>query len=202
VASFVGGQSQANLALRRFLRNRLRGYARNRNHPNIDGTSQLSPYLHFGHIGPHAVACAVGAAEAPDIDRWKTKGEAIFATGLTIDPDSEDTRIIYNNTPSGELFSSTLAPGNFVQNDPTKLKWKFKNKDANVPGSPSWRKGKFTIKSTKIKFTLDGRKTTLFTLAEAGTPPLMRQTVRVGDVCITQVIGCEVKGKTLKCPTP
>lgn len=52
-------------------------------------------------------------AEAADIDRWKTKGEAIFDAGLTIDPDSEDVTIIYNNTPSGELFASTLPPGNF-----------------------------------------------------------------------------------------
>src|SRR5262249_31007253 len=129
-------------------------------------------------------------------DRWKTKGEAIFATGLTIDPDSEDTRIIYNNTPSGELFSSTLGPGNFIQNA-TKLKWKFKDNEAHVPGSPSWRKGKFTIKQNKIK--CDGRKTSLFTLAEAGMPPTMRQTFRVGDVCITAVIQCITKGTTQKC---
>ena len=84
VASFAGGQSQANLALRRFLRNRLTGYASNRNHPNIDGTSQLSPYLHFGHIGPHAVACAVSEAEAPDIDRKAFLEEFIVRRELAI----------------------------------------------------------------------------------------------------------------------
>ena len=154
--------------------------------------------------GPNILPAAIKVTkfkdtpEAPDIDRWKTKGEAIFATGLTIDPDSEDTRIIYNNTPSGELFSSTLGPGNFVQNG-TKLKWKFKDKEADVPGSPSWRKGKFTSKTNKIKFTCDGRKTALFTSAEAGMPPIMRQTLRVGDVCITGIIQCITKGPTLKC---
>ncbi|MGH7786483.1 MAG: hypothetical protein ACRERC_06420 [Candidatus Binatia bacterium] len=154
--------------------------------------------------GPNILPAAIkvtkfkDTSDAPDFDRWKAKGEAIFATGLTIDPDSEDVRLIYNNTPSGELFSSTLAPGSFVQSNP-KLKWKFKDKEADVPGSPGWRKGKFTIKSNKIKFTLDGRKTTLFTGAEAGMPPTMRQTIRVGDVCITAIIQCVAKGSSLKC---
>jgi cysteine-rich repeat protein len=164
--------------------------------------------------GPNIVPAAVkktkfkDTADAPDIDRWKAKGEGIFATGLTIDPDTEDVKIIYNNTLSGSLFESTLSPGNciptpcFVQNPPTKLKWKFKDVEADVPGSPSWRKGKFTIKNNKVKFTLDGRKTSLFTQAEAGgMTPLMRQTIRVGDVCITAVISCLVKGggATLLC---
>jgi len=145
-------------------------------------------------------------SDAPDVDRWKTKGQAIFAPGLTIDPDSEDVRIIYNNTPSGLLFSSILAPGNcapapscFVQKDP-KLKWKFKNKDANVPGSPGWRKGKFGVKANTIKFNSDGRKTTLFTAADALAG--LRQTLRVGDVCITTVMTCAQKGSSFKCSVP
>ena len=44
--------------LARFVRERLRGYAEGRNHPERDATSQLSPYLHFGHIGPREVARA------------------------------------------------------------------------------------------------------------------------------------------------
>ena len=107
--------------------------------------------------GPNIVPASIKVTKFKDTDadmsadRWKAKGEGIFATGLTIDPDTENVRIIFNNTPDGELFSSTLAPANcgiscFVQKDP-KLKWKFKDKEADVPGSPSWRKGKFTIKT-------------------------------------------------------
>ena len=33
--------------------------------PEIDGTSHLSPYLHFGHISPLTVALAVEQADAP-----------------------------------------------------------------------------------------------------------------------------------------
>jgi cysteine-rich repeat protein len=164
--------------------------------------------------GPNIVAAALKVAKfkdtigTADYDRWKTKGEAIFTTGLTIDPDTEDVKIIYNNTLSGLLFQSTLAPGNctpspcFVQGGkPTKPKWKFKDKEADVSGSPSWHKGKFSLKSNLAKFTLDGRTVELFTQAEAGgVTPGMRQTVRVGDVCITAVIGnCKVGGKSLKC---
>jgi hypothetical protein len=84
-----------------------------------------------------------------------------------------------------------------VQKGP-KLKWKFKDKEADVLGSPSWRKGKFAIKNNKAKFVLDGRNTPRFLLSEGATP--MRQTVRVGDVCITAVISCLPKGAaSLKC---
>ena len=43
----------------------LRNYPKDRNHPELSGTSRLSPYLHFGHIGPLTIAHAVQAASAP-----------------------------------------------------------------------------------------------------------------------------------------
>ena len=65
VSTFQGGSHAGRSALRRFLAERLAGYAAHRNHPELDATSQLSPYLHFGHIGPHTVALAVRDADAP-----------------------------------------------------------------------------------------------------------------------------------------
>ena len=38
---------------------------RTRNHPEIAGTSRLSPYLHFGNIGPLTIALAVKKAANP-----------------------------------------------------------------------------------------------------------------------------------------
>ena len=62
-----GGTSEARRRLRQFVRTHLDGYDRDRNHPELPGTSQLSPYLHFGHIGPREVGLAVrdsgGAAD-------------------------------------------------------------------------------------------------------------------------------------------
>jgi deoxyribodipyrimidine photo-lyase len=37
-----------------------------RNHPEIDGTSCMSPYVHFGHVGPITIALAVDAAAKAD----------------------------------------------------------------------------------------------------------------------------------------
>src|SRR4029079_10693877 len=49
--------------LRTFARRRLAAYDEDRNHPEHDGTSGLSPYLHFGQLGPREVARAVSDAE-------------------------------------------------------------------------------------------------------------------------------------------
>ena len=38
--------------LRRFLKERLHRYAAEKNEPSAHATSELSPYLHFGHISP------------------------------------------------------------------------------------------------------------------------------------------------------
>ncbi len=65
VASFRGGTGEALKRLRIFIERHLRGYPVERNKPELDSTSHLSPYLHFGQIGPHTVALAVQAAEAP-----------------------------------------------------------------------------------------------------------------------------------------
>jgi deoxyribodipyrimidine photo-lyase len=40
----------------------LENYDNDRNHPEIDGSSKMSPYLHFGHIGSQTIALAVDAA--------------------------------------------------------------------------------------------------------------------------------------------
>ena len=42
----------------------LAGYDETRNHPEDAGTSRLSPYLHFGNIGPLTIALAVKKAVA------------------------------------------------------------------------------------------------------------------------------------------
>jgi deoxyribodipyrimidine photo-lyase len=56
--SFTGGRLAAERALRFFLENNLRRYARERNEPSAHATSRLSPYLHFGQISSLEVALA------------------------------------------------------------------------------------------------------------------------------------------------
>jgi deoxyribodipyrimidine photo-lyase len=66
VDTLRGGTSEARSLIRRFVAARLGAYDTARNHPELEGTSRLSPYLHFGHIGPREVALAVrGSAGAP-----------------------------------------------------------------------------------------------------------------------------------------
>jgi deoxyribodipyrimidine photo-lyase len=83
-ASFQGGTRAALSSLARFVRERLRGYETQRNHPELDGTSQLSPYLHFGHIGPHTVALTVKNASAPPQDREAFLEQLIVRRELAI----------------------------------------------------------------------------------------------------------------------
>jgi deoxyribodipyrimidine photo-lyase len=62
VESFTGGTHAALKRLHDFVDKDLAAYDQARNHPEVDGTSRLSPYLHFGHIGPITIALAVDKA--------------------------------------------------------------------------------------------------------------------------------------------
>lgn len=61
-----GGTAAGLARLGAFLRDGLAGYPRDHGRADRpDGTSRLAPYLHFGHLGPRAVALAVQASDAP-----------------------------------------------------------------------------------------------------------------------------------------
>jgi deoxyribodipyrimidine photo-lyase len=62
VDTFTGGTHAALKRLREFVREDLKDYEDKRNHPEARGTSRLSPYLHFGNIGPLTIALAVNDA--------------------------------------------------------------------------------------------------------------------------------------------
>ena len=64
VEAWTGGRKAAMARLTEFCKTRLRSYERDRNHPELDGTSRLSPYLHYGHISPVTIALAVQKAAA------------------------------------------------------------------------------------------------------------------------------------------
>jgi len=81
---FRGGTREARRRLRQFVASSLDGYGRTRNRPERDATSRLSPYLHFGHLGPHTVALAVRDANAPDADRKAFLEELIVRRELAV----------------------------------------------------------------------------------------------------------------------
>lgn len=65
VESFRGGSREALRLLRQFIAHKLSLYPERHNRADENGTSRLSPYLHFGHIGPLTIAMAVQQAKAP-----------------------------------------------------------------------------------------------------------------------------------------
>jgi len=56
---FTGGSAEAKRRFEQFLKNRLDGFAENRNDPGGDGGSDMSPYLHFGQVSPVTLALMV-----------------------------------------------------------------------------------------------------------------------------------------------
>jgi deoxyribodipyrimidine photo-lyase len=62
VDAFTGGTHAALKRLKQFVNIELKDYEELRNHPETKGTSRLSPYLHFGNIGPLTIALAVNEA--------------------------------------------------------------------------------------------------------------------------------------------
>jgi deoxyribodipyrimidine photo-lyase len=62
VDTFTGGPHAALERLREFVHKGLARYEVERNHPELEGTSRLSPYLHFGNISPITIALAAGDA--------------------------------------------------------------------------------------------------------------------------------------------
>jgi deoxyribodipyrimidine photo-lyase len=79
-----GGRLAALSRLRAFVRRQLDGYAASRNHPESDGTSRLSPYLHFGQIGPREAALAIRGAGAPLVDRQAFLEQLIVRRELAV----------------------------------------------------------------------------------------------------------------------
>ena len=71
-----GGNRQAKARLADFLANKLARYEQERNEPDLDTASGLSPYLHFGHLGVHEVF-----AELARRENWKPENVSLQVTG-------------------------------------------------------------------------------------------------------------------------
>ncbi len=87
--SLEGGPIAARARLDEFLRRGLGEYAEQRNHPDEEVTSGLSPYLHFGHIATHAILRRLAEAEGwtPALDCRPANGKRTGWWGMS--PDAE-----------------------------------------------------------------------------------------------------------------
>ena len=71
---FPAGEEEAQVRLEEFLHSRIFEYGENRNRMDLDGTSALSPYLHFGMLGMrqavHAAQQAIGQRKSAGAELW------------------------------------------------------------------------------------------------------------------------------------
>lgn len=107
-SNWRGGSREALRRLKEFIQNKLRGYGTGRNQPENHHTSQLSPYLHFGHIGPITIALAVEESDAPTADKEAFLNQIITWRELAIN--FVRFNLNYDDFESGEPWAHrTLA---------------------------------------------------------------------------------------------
>jgi len=71
-----GGTSPAQARLKEFVENKLESYLEERNEPDRNAASGLSPYLHFGHISAHQIFSEITQHEG-----WSPEHLALRAAG-------------------------------------------------------------------------------------------------------------------------
>ncbi|MGE4319425.1 MAG: deoxyribodipyrimidine photo-lyase [Deferribacterales bacterium] len=87
---YDSGCLAAEKALDDFINFRLSGYDKDRNNPNLDAQSNLSPYFHFGQLAPQRAALEVKRSDAPDSDKEAYLEEMIVRRELS------DNYCLYN----------------------------------------------------------------------------------------------------------
>ena len=80
---YRGGTAAGRKRLTHFVRNILPHYDKSRNDPSVDGTSRLSPYLHFGFLSIQEIVAAVEHAKAPKAAKDAFLEEAIVRRELS-----------------------------------------------------------------------------------------------------------------------
>lgn len=102
----VPGELAAKKSLQQFLTHRLKDYAAARNNPVMHGQSNLSPYLHFGHLSPQRISLEVIKHSGLTIQELLHKKEntassksgsaAAFLEELIIRRELSDNYTLYN----------------------------------------------------------------------------------------------------------
>ncbi|MCW5854184.1 MAG: deoxyribodipyrimidine photo-lyase, partial [Anaerolineae bacterium] len=87
---FIPGPQAGAKALARFLAERLANYAHARNDPTLQGASDLSPYLHYGHLSPQRVALAVNGLRPQ-----YTEGVTAYVEELIVRRELSDNYCLY-----------------------------------------------------------------------------------------------------------
>ncbi len=133
-AQWEPGESSAQARLERFLDGAVSRYATQRNLPGTPGTSQLSPHLHFGEIGPRQVWRAVRArAPAGNGARDATDGAgAAHGSG----PDTYLSEIAWREFSYHLLFHFPRLPEAPLRPEFNAFPW-----DENPGALQAWQRG-------------------------------------------------------------
>jgi deoxyribodipyrimidine photo-lyase len=110
---YRGGELTARARLRAFVADRLARYPEARNDPSVEGTSGLSPYLHFGQIAPLEVALtALGfpslGGTVPESDAGV---KAAAKSGVKAVAGSPSTAVTAKEHEAGESHRAAVVPG-------------------------------------------------------------------------------------------
>lgn len=87
--SLPGGAAAGSKVLRQFVAKRLDTYHLAHNHPDLRGTSRLSPYLHFGHISTHEIFSTVMGHEQWSIGKLPPKASGSREGWWGVSPGAE-----------------------------------------------------------------------------------------------------------------
>jgi hypothetical protein len=142
------------------------------------------------------------AGGAAGFEKWKAKGDFNLATSDDLDASAEAVRLVLNQGTGPALFDGTLPPGTFVLSGAgTTRKWKFADKEGDVPTAVGWQKAKLILKLNKLKHVVKGQGPAL--AIDTADPIRIRHTLRIGDTCATGVVSCipNGSGTSLKCST-
>jgi deoxyribodipyrimidine photo-lyase len=101
---YRGGTTNGRERLSFFVKNILGDYDRSRNKPELDGSSRISAYLHFGFLSPLEVALAVQDADVPQASKDAYLEELIVRRELS-----------FNFTLRNENYDSLRSLPSWVQ---------------------------------------------------------------------------------------
>lgn len=159
----VPGESAAQDTLEEFIASRLPEYAQHRNNPNINALSQLSPYLHFGHISSTRVALRLleETGYPPHIFKedslpktsekpTTTQNIDIFLEELIVRKELADNFCYYNekyDTPHGAR-SWALESINKHSNDPREFIYRQQDWESAATHDMAWNAAQLQMMKT------------------------------------------------------
>lgn len=175
-------------------------------------------------FGPHVISnptvrqtlLSKSRTSSGGLDQWSTRGQFSLGDRQTIDPDTEIVEYVLSQNnganQSTNLYAPTLDPAAcpdgrcFVPRTNKQgldMRWRFglKRTAADIAGAPGWRAGTFSRRATLpnlIKLRLNGQKAVIATpQLSANGVRRVRQSIKIGDDCITRALDCAPTNNSL-----